>query len=176
MPDAPPADDAPAVSDAPAPVAAPDPPAGDGSDDALSLEAARELRREAQALRRRLKEAEAKVHAHEAEKLTVEERLTKRVAELEAERDDWQRQQRTQEVRTAAQAAAVKAGALDPLVVARLVDADTDDVAAAVRQLKAEHPRLFGPANGSADGGAGGRGPSGSEDMNALLRAAAGRG
>lgn len=65
---------------------------------------------------------------------------------------------------------------------ARLLDwdaiRDPDDAAEveqALRDLVKEKPFLLGNVPGGADGGAGGERDSGSQDMNALLRAAAGR-
>ena len=165
------------------------PPAGtDSQAETISLEAARELRRESKQLRTRVRELEAQglakrrtalAQAATAEKGTDLERLQRERDQAVTERDSLAHKWRLAVGQSALAEAARQAGALSPRAVWRLVDAESleideqgqitnlDDVLAAT---KAAYPELFrGP--GSADGGAGTNADgAGKVDANAALR------
>ena len=156
------------------------PPAGtDSQAETISLEAARELRRESKQLRTRVRELEAQAQAATAEKGTDLERLQRERDQAVTERDALSQKWRLAVGQSALAEAARQAGALSPRAVWRLVDAESleideqgqitnlDDVLAAT---KAAYPELFrGP--GSADGGAGTNADgAGKVDANAALR------
>lgn len=142
------------------------------AEESISLEKARELRAEAAGLRKRLKDAEGKNASYETERLTEGEKLQKRIDELTAANGALL--QATHAATVASKAAT--AGALYPEVVARQIPDDTDDIDKAVADLKKRYPALFGGAASvsSADGGARGS-PIKGDDMNSMIRRAAGR-
>lgn len=147
---------------------------GQGGEEQKTFDAAyvKQLRDEAAANRRKAADAEKKLKALEDEKLSDSEKREKRLKELETENVQLKQQSRRSDI----VAAAAAAGAINPQRVARLIDDDAEDVTKAVAELKKSDAYLFGrPGGGGADGGAGGR-EAGSEDMNTLLRRAAGRG
>jgi hypothetical protein len=135
-------------------------------------------------VQRELDDLRAKVKENEDAKLSEGERLSGRVAELEAElakRDD---SLKTLSLEREFGAAAAKAGALYPDDVSKLVDAskvERDDAGkptnldALVEELKASRPALFGrSAPPSFDGGARTPAPGSGPGMEELLRGAAG--
>jgi hypothetical protein len=146
----------------------------------ISFEEARKLRSEANSLRKRLKELEeAQSKATEA-KLSETERLTKRAADLERELADRDRllQERTVSSRTVETAA--RLGFRNPELAYRLLDQSELDfgedgqpknVEPLLRALLDKEPYL---AKTPGDFGGGNRGttPSGTPDMDGLLRAA----
>ncbi|HEY7119507.1 MAG TPA: hypothetical protein VH475_23145 [Tepidisphaeraceae bacterium] len=161
------------------------PPAGtDSQAETISLEAARELRREAKQLRARVKELEAAAQAAADEKGTDLERLQRERDQAVTERDSLSQKWRFAVGQSALAEAARQAGAISPRAVWRLVDAESleidesgtisnlDDVLATV---KTTYPEQFrGP--GSADGGAGTNADgAGKVDANAALRQLSGR-
>lgn len=131
-----------------------------------------------------LDDLRAKVKASDDAKLSETERLTNRIAELERQHGEAQKALTSERTRNAVQAAATRAGAVNPEVVYRLLDADAleldsdgrpKNVEAAVKALLKENPYLA-RTNGSADGGAGGQQRnSGGTDMNSQIRHAMGR-
>lgn len=160
------------TADAPAASADPSPADNQTQDDApaaesISLEEAKKLRREAQQLRSRLK-------AIEDEKLSETEKIKRDHDAAVAERDEARRELR----QLRAQEAATKAGARSARAVAALIPPDALDdgrsLRAALEALRREEPDLFFSQNGSADGGQGRQAPAG-DDMNMILRRAAGR-
>jgi hypothetical protein len=84
------------------------PPAGEppSADERISLDEARKLRQEAHSLRQRLAAAEKKVTEHEDAKLSEQDRLQKRAAELEAAVQQAQAAERTLRTRLAVERAA----------------------------------------------------------------------
>jgi DNA repair exonuclease SbcCD ATPase subunit len=147
-----------------------DPPAGD---DPKTFDAAyvKQLRDEAAANRKKAKDAETRLQALENEKLSDGEKRDKRLKELETEVEALRRDKRAIDV----ERAATKAGARHPEVIARMVDPAAEDLEKAVTEVKKQYPDLFTrPGAGSADGGSGGGAPNG-QDMNQMLRRAAGR-
>ena len=180
---------------------APTPPGSDtggGPDLQQAAGAADGGARDVATLQRDLADArkEASKHRAEAKRLTDErkaatdaqlsetERLARRVAELEAEREELQGRDRERALRFAAVDAAARLGFRDPELAVRLIDRDAvevrDDgtpknVERLLAEVLAKAPYL-GRSGGTADFGGGIRGsvPPGS-DMNSLIRRAAGR-
>lgn len=146
--------------------------AGDG---AFSLEEAKKLRSENAQLRKRAKEAEDAKTTLENAKLSDQEKLVKERDALKAERDSLKSEAQTYKAQQAAQAA----GALYPDMVASKIPAeamaDKRELDKVIAQLKAEYPALFN-GRGSADGGAGIGGQMNTQNMNQMIRRAAGRG
>lgn len=135
--------------------------------ESMSLEEAKKLRAEANSLRKRLK-------AIEDEKLSETERIKRDHETALAERDEARKELR----QLRAQDAAAKAGARSARAVAALIPPDALDdgrsLRAALETLRKEEPDLFFDRNGSADGGQGRQAPAG-DDMNLVIRRAAGR-
>lgn len=148
--------------------------AGQGSaDDRLrALESElKKVRREAAGYRVKLKE-------HEDAKLSETEKATQRIKELEDQVSSLQAKERQAAFQATIARAATKAGAIDPeaiALIAPLPEGDEFDADKLVGQIKQQRPRLFAGAAGSADGGSTGRAAA-SDDMNARIRLAAGRG
>ena len=152
----------------------------------MTLEEARKLRKESQGLRKRLEEAEAKLKAADDAKLSETERLQQRLKDLEERESRWASERRERDARDAVIEAASgeKVGARNPRAVYRLVkddlewdaDGNLTNLDAVLKQAKTDYPELFGRAVGSGDGGAGSRQQQGAFDMNAMIRASAGRG
>lgn len=95
--------------------------AGDGTE-AISLDEARKLRREAQALRKRLADFEAaEAKKHEAE-LSEAEKQAKRAAELEAQLAAVQAASQEQTVRYEVTLRAASKNVVDPEAAVRLMD------------------------------------------------------
>ncbi|HVL82619.1 MAG TPA: hypothetical protein VM840_13605 [Actinomycetota bacterium] len=148
------------------------------------IEKLRPFEKKATELERRNAELEAKLAEHENARLSDQERMSKRLKELETERETWERERREIRVAQALTSAAAAAGALYPEDVARLADPSTlefsDDgrpsnAEAVVEKFRERRPELFRPRGpGSADGGPRGT-PAPASDMNALIRRAAGR-
>lgn len=132
----------------------------------------KQLRDEAAANRKKAKDLETRLKAIEDANLSEADRATKRLKELEEENAALLAQTRRSEVH----AAAARAGAAHPEVVARLVGEDVDDVAAEVEKLRKQYPVLFRTGHGSADGGTGtGNPPPSKKSMNQFIRTMAGR-
>lgn len=145
-------------------------------EEAISLEEARKLRREAQSLRKRLE-------TYESEKLSATEKLNKRNQELETQLAGLLQERQERTVRESVAAAAGKAGALYPDTLYRLIEPEkieldeagrVRNVTALVNELRQNYPALFRAVN--VDAGAGGRQQVNGLDMNTLIRQAAGRG
>lgn len=178
--------------------AAPDtqPPAGDSSAQAadgdgesssqpesMSLEEAKKLRSEHNALRKRIKAFEdAEAKRADADK-TAEERAAGRITDLEKELESERSARRSVMLQIAASSAARKLNFRDPELASRLVgsaeveyadDGSPKNVEKLLGDLAREHPVLV---NATADFGGGPRGtaPAGEGDMNAYIRARTGR-
>lgn len=144
-----------------------------------ALEAERQQRKQ---FERQLREAQRKAAAADSATLSEQERLTKRLAELEAKEREWETERRETRLKERTVAALEGARAKSPARVYRLLrpDLELDDdgeprnLAAVLRTTKQEFPELFYATNGSADGGAGTGGVE--QDMNVMIRRAAGRG
>jgi len=91
----------------------------------FDAEYVKKLRSEAADYRKRLRELEAKVKADEEAKLSEQEKLQKRLSELEREREAWalERQERT--VRYEVMLAASKLNIVDPEAAYKLLDLST---------------------------------------------------
>jgi len=163
------------------------PPEGDGeqSTDGQATDAEKAaLRKEAAKYRRELRAAEAKLREHEQAKLSETERLQQRVKELEGEVEQARKKAQTAALRSHVSQAAGRLGFQNPTVAYRLLDLDKlefddDDepknLDALLRELLRSEPYLA--RAGSADGGEGRRsGSAAGQDMNSLIRSAAGRG
>lgn len=156
---------------------------GDDRDDreTLTPEQARKLRSEAKNLRQRLKTAEQKAAQLEGRDLSEQQRL-ERERDLEREqREQLAQQNRELRAQVASTSAGIRANAARAATA--LIDwddVDDDDprsLERAFKALKADHDYLFegSGSRGDADGGRRGKAAP-SNDMNALIRQAAGRG
>lgn len=157
--------------------------------ESISLDEAKKLRSEAKNLRTRLAAFEAAEEQRKQASLTEAERLKADREKLDRERQDLTVRERTIAVRDglAAAATAEKLGLVaSSATVIRLLDLNSvefDDsgtptnLGPLLKQLAKDEPALFEQRrrSGSADGGAGGN-QSGHQDMNQLIRQAAGRG
>lgn len=142
---------------------APNPQAGDGgnAERTYSETAYRKVQSEAKNLRERLKQYEEA----ETQALPELDRLKKERTKLDSELTDLRNEIRTGRITSAA----VKAGALYPDAVVRLVPDDADDYEKAIRDVQKAYPALF--PKGNADGGAGTNGAHNNElDFNSLIR------
>ena len=156
---------------------APEPQAGTGDKSQAEIE---QLRKENAARRKELREAQARVKELEGQSQTEVEKLTTRLTDLEKAIPE--KDQRIRNLQ--AQVLGGKAGIAEDARAdaARLLDwssiSDPDDdaeVEKALRDLVKEKPYLAGSTAGGADGGTGGSRDGSQGDMNARLRAAAGR-
>jgi oligoendopeptidase F len=139
----------------------------DGKPRSISIDKYQKVQSEAKNLRERLRKYEEK----DNEGLTPEQRIEKKAKALEDRERELSRREMSAQVAKIAR----KMNALDEDVIAALIPVDTeaDDLEEAVQKIRKAKPHLFRGA-GKADGGAGGKGP-GSDDMNYLIRHAAGR-
>jgi len=151
----------------------PEPQAGDGQatpNDSISLDEARKLRQEANALRKRLKafeDAEAKAAA---DKLTEQEKLQKQLADLQKAHDDAIKQaQETRisaEIRLQAQTLGIAPDLAEKLIDRTdLLDASGHPahVDTALKALLAKYPMLAGKAAPPPATGGGATNPSKSQ-------------
>lgn len=122
----------------------------------FDAEYVRKLRAEAAEYRRKLRELEQTVRQHEEAKLSETERLQKRLAELEREQAQWQRERQERTLRYETMLAASKLGIVDPDVAYRLLDMtalefDEDgrptNLEQALRELLRTRPYLAGAAS-----------------------------
>lgn len=147
----------------------------------------REYEKTAKAQARELETLRAKAQAADDAKLSEQERLQKRIAELEQQDAERTVRMRALAAQSALIAAATKAGALYPdLLADRLaasaeLDAEgrTLNADALVADAKKQYPAVFRAQAGSADGGAGQdrkvADGGGGGDMNRMIRHYAGR-
>lgn len=126
--------------------------AGDGNE-AMTLENARELRRENQALRQRMKAFEDKAKAEEDAKLSETQKLQKQVADAEAEKKAAAQRERERTAKYEVMLAAQKAGIVDADAAYKLLDLDTLEfdekgnpkgIDAALKELLKAKPYLAG--------------------------------
>lgn len=82
----------------------------------------RKLRAEAAEYRKKLRELEAVVKQNQEAKLSEAERLQKRLAELEHEREEWARERQERTLRYETMLTAQKLGIVDPDAAWRLLD------------------------------------------------------
>jgi hypothetical protein len=164
----------------------------DGADNASGTEDVAALRRELEEARRlaardrtERRKLEEAIKATEDAKLPEQERLQRRLADLERQASSHEQERRDWQVREAVTRSASKLGYADPVDAFALLDRsalefaddgtpkNTDRLLADLLRAK---PYLAGGARpmGSFDGGVRGQ-PAKGQDMNAVLRAAAGR-
>lgn len=133
----------------------------DGGEETISLAEARKLRKEAQRLRDQIKALEGEREAADSA-LSDLEKAQKERDKLRGDYESLYGKFRGERVNSAALEAATKAGAIDPAVISRLIDADDiefdDDLrpvnmAELVAEAKKAHPRLFQAAQGEGNGG-----------------------
>lgn len=138
----------------------------------FSEEYVKELRAEAAKYRTEQVKTAARLKELEDAQLSEQEKLTKRLKELEDTNSSLQAGIR----RSSIESAATAAGALVPTAIVGMVPGDAEDVTAAVNAIKKQFPQLFKPAvGGTADAGGGtSGGGKPANDMNAILRGAAG--
>lgn len=164
---------------------------GDGDGDGSSSELIDKLRRHEKESLKQAKEAEARaakaeqrVKELEAESMGEKEKIERERDELKERVADLEGQVRSGADKATLVAAAKKAGARNPELVARVVDhssikRDDDGSISNAKDLidsaKSESPELFEP-KGSADQGARTGGKTTGSDMDARIRKAAGRG
>lgn len=135
-------------------------------------------------IQKELDELRAKVAEVDKDKLTADEQTAKELADLKAQLADAEIKGRTRALKAAVTAAAAKAGAVYAEDIPRLIetadvefdeDGNPTNADQLVSDLKKSKPALFGKAQaGGFDGGARGGGPAPKQDMESLLRKAAG--
>ena len=96
--------------------------ASDEAGEAISLDEARKLRREAQTLRKRLADYEGREQQAQAAALTEAEKLQKRVAELETTQAAALREHQEKIVRYEVMLKAASLGVIDPDAAVKLLD------------------------------------------------------
>lgn len=149
----------------------------------FDTEYVRKLRAEAAEYRKRLRELEGKVKADEEAKMTEQERLQKRLAELERAQADWERERQEIMLQRHIENAAVKLGIIDAEAAWKLIDlkeVDFDDdgkpknVEALLKALIQKKPYL---ANNLARSAGAGNGAGGKAhySMNDFIRRSSGR-
>jgi len=121
----------------------------------FDIEYVRKLRAEAADYRKRLRELEGKVRADEEAKLTEQERLQKRLAELERKEADYQMALQARTLEYEVKLHASRLGVVDPEAAYRLLDLkqiefDEDgkptNVEKAIKELVAKKPYLVSSA------------------------------
>ncbi len=155
----------------------------DAGGDTISVEKARELRRESAQLRKRVKDAESRAQAAEDKDKSELQRTVERAEKAERDAEEHRRELTAVRTERRIRDAAEAAGGRNLRAIYRLVkdDAETDDdggianLDALIAQAKKDTPEFFRPSVGKADGGA--NGPTAPGDtMNDRIRQAAGRG
>lgn len=124
----------------------------------FDAEYVRRLRAEAAEYRKKMRELEQTVKQHEESKLSENEKLQKKLAELEREQALWQRERQERTLKYETMLAASKLGVVDPDAAYKLLDlADIEfdedgspkNVEKVLRGLIAKRPYLVGAAGGS---------------------------
>lgn len=147
-----------------------------GQPQTFSEEYVKQLRAEAAKYRTEQNKTAARLKELEDAQLSEAEKQTKRIKDLEEQNTALMAGFRKSSIESAAAAL----GALVPSAITGMIPTDAEDVTAAVNAIKKQFPALFKPAiGGTADAGggtaAGGGKPTGN-DMNSILRRAAGIG
>lgn len=150
---------------------------GDKGEKALRAE--RDARRKAE---RELKALNARIAELENAGKSEEEQLKASLTSLQTEAERWKTRALESAAKVAVSDAAAKANAIEPAAIFALVSRDLDydddgqptNVADVIAHARKAYPGLFRAAAGSGDGGKGGTGAE-ANDMNALIRRAAGR-
>lgn len=141
-----------------------------------TLDAIRKEKREAE---KELKVLRSKVKEHEDAQLTEAQQLQQQLEEITADRDRLMRAARTTTATTALTAAALKANAIRPDAVAKLVSSDAIDeegsnADALIADIRNQFPELFKASPGPADAGSG-KASAPNRDINTLIRQALGQ-
>lgn len=144
----------------------------------LSPEDARKLRSEARAMRSRLKQAEDELKRRSDSELSDKQKLERDLNVEKAQREQLATEVRNLRVQVAAGKLGVRSEAVDR--IGSMIDwsevedpSDARQVERAIRELVKEMPFL---AREGMDGGRGrGTGARGEQDMNSIIRRAAGR-
>ena len=133
--------------------------APEAEDERFDAAYVRKLRAEAAEYRKRLRELERAIKAHEEEKLSEHERMQRRVAELERERYEYELRLREHTLRYETMLRARELGIVDPEAAYRLLDLaeveyDEDgrptNLERLLRDLVRKRPYLLGSAGASA--------------------------
>lgn len=155
-----------------------------GGEEKFDAEYVRALRKEAAQYRTRLKELETRQQADDNAKLTEQEKLQKRLKELEQQTESQTKALRSRTTEYEVKLAAAQMGIVDPEAAWKLLDTsslefDADgkpkDVEKALRELLKTKTYLVGQRQPNAGAGAGGTGGNPKTTMNDAIRRAAGR-
>lgn len=129
---------------------------------AKAIEGIKPLKERNSELEALVADLQGKVKEHEDAKLSETEKLSNRVSELEAERSAWERERQELRVGMLIEQAAVKAGAVHPEAIPRLVeladvqydkDGTPKNIDKLIEQTRTQYPSLFGTQRGTFDGG-----------------------
>ncbi|HOM83934.1 MAG TPA: phage scaffolding protein [Armatimonadota bacterium] len=121
--------------------------------ESFDVEYVRKLRAEAAEYRKRLRELEAAVKKQEEAKLSETERLQQRLAELEREQAEWQRERQERTLKYEVMLAAGRLGIVDAEAAYKLLDLSTiefdedgnpTNIEKALRNLVSKRPYLVG--------------------------------
>ncbi len=130
--------------------------------------------------RKELREAQAKIEELEGNLKTDQEKVAERAKKAEEERDAAVTRSRDLHVRVLAEEVGIVREARGD--AAALLDwnqiedpEDDEQVKSALEKMVESRPYLMGNVAGGADGGAGGQRGNQAQDMNAAIRAAAGK-
>ena len=157
---------------------------GKGADDVTGLKSALQAERDA----RKAADKTTKDLARELETIknsgkSESEKLAARLEALEKDNQAKGAAIRERDAKDATRDAAKKAGAPDGDLIYRVLKSDIEydddgkptNLKALIDDLKQTTPHLFKPATTRVDGGAGNGSKPGKDDMNSMIRAAAGR-
>jgi hypothetical protein len=156
---------------------------GDGGDDLTALKSALDKERKAaRDASKQLKSLQAELDQLRNAGKSEEEQREAALKSLQTEAERWKTRALESAARVAVSDAAAKANAIEPAAIFALVSRDIDydddgqptNVADVIANARKAYPGLFRAAAGSGDGGKGGTGAE-ANDMNALIRRAAGR-
>lgn len=150
-----------------------DAPGGDVDEPSLSPEAARKLRSEANALRKRLKDAESKLTERETAELNEKQKLERDLTAATATRDQLEAEVRTLRAERIAAKIGIRADAVEMAVKALDWNAiedpsDVKEIERALKELVKESPFLSSRPDG-LDGGRGNGKPSNGDSLTDLL-------
>ena len=151
-----------------------------GQDDLVPRSELQKTSREAAKYRRERNELAKRLEAIDEKDKSEVQKYSDRATKLEADLTKAQEDNRALRVQVLASRVGIVPEARSD--AARLLDWDSisdpdsePEVEEALRTLTKSKPYLLGNVPGGSDGGAGGSRETGSQDMNALLRAASGR-
>lgn len=155
-----------------------DPGGTGGNTDLVPKREVQEANREAQNLRERLRKTEEERDSLKQSQMSDQEKVSQENQTLKDTVSTKDTEIRDLRVQVLAQ----KVGIVDPEAASRLLDwdsikkpEDADEVEKALRKLLEDKPYLAGSHLGRGDGGAGSGQGADTQDMNTLIRQAAGR-